>query len=76
MKVWILLAICGPWLAAATHEIHPDRHSRVFSAHEHRYCAFIRAIQSSPAPGIPAARIRLASGTCSSLTFIRRLEIH
>lgn len=34
MKVWIQIAICGPWLAAATHEIHPDRHSRVFSAHE------------------------------------------
>jgi len=34
MKGSILIVMCGLPLAAATHEIHPDRHSRVFSAHE------------------------------------------
>ena len=34
MKRWMLFPFCTLWLAAATHEIYPDHHSRVFSAHE------------------------------------------
>jgi acetamidase/formamidase len=34
MRSWILLAFCAAWLGAATHEIYPDHHSRVFSAQE------------------------------------------
>jgi acetamidase/formamidase len=34
MRTSISLLLCATWLTAATHEIYPDRHSRVFSAHE------------------------------------------
>jgi acetamidase/formamidase len=34
MRTWILITVCAPWLGAATHEIYPDHHSRVFSAHQ------------------------------------------
>jgi amidase len=34
MRQWILIAWCAAGLGAATHEIYPDHHSRVFSAHE------------------------------------------
>jgi amidase len=34
MRRWMLISVCVPWLHAATHEIYPDHHSRVFSAHE------------------------------------------
>src|SRR5438034_15026 len=33
-KNWILIAACATCLSAATHEIYPDHHSRVFSAHQ------------------------------------------
>ncbi len=34
MKKSLVLILCAPWLGAATHQIIPDHHSRVFSAHE------------------------------------------
>jgi acetamidase/formamidase len=34
MRKWFVILWCAPWLGAATHEIYPDHHSRVFSAHE------------------------------------------
>jgi amidase len=34
MRRWIVFTLCVPFAGAATHEIYPDHHSRVFSAHE------------------------------------------
>ena len=34
MRKWIGFLLCAAWAGAATHEIYPDHHSRVFSAHE------------------------------------------
>jgi amidase len=34
MRRWIFFTLCVPLGSAATHEIYPDHHSRVFSAHE------------------------------------------
>jgi len=34
MRTGIGFLFCATWLAAATHEVYPDHHSRVFSAHE------------------------------------------
>src|SRR5438105_15353019 len=34
MKKWIGFLLCATCMGAATHEIFPDHHSRVFSAHE------------------------------------------
>ena len=76
MKLWILLAVCGPWLAAATHEIHPDRHSRAFSAHKQPVLRIHSGDTVITSTWDRAAKIRPESGACSSLMFIRRPEIH